>query len=289
MILLTGGSGVLGFAIRETAQREGIEVLAPTHAEFDVTNLDRCREWLVNRNGLHALINCAAVTDWNLCHRDPGRCFSINAIGAWNIAQLAKEYILYCIQVSTDAVFDGEYVEGGNAEDGVAKNPCSVYGIAKLTAEHLVREVAGRFLIARIGWLFGADPRSDQKFVGAILRQAEHSAEVKAVDDKWGSLTYTLHAATKLLHYCQAQPSGIRHLVNQGIVSRYEVAQAVLDLWSPTTRLQRVTSNVFPSVVQRPTFVGMRSLYQDAILPTWKEALREHFETWSHQIPRLSR
>lgn len=33
MILVTGGSGVLGSAILEAARQESIPVLAPTHAE----------------------------------------------------------------------------------------------------------------------------------------------------------------------------------------------------------------------------------------------------------------
>lgn len=112
MILVTGGSGVLGSAILEAAQQEGISVLAPTHAEFDVEDQDQSREYLDEHGDVRCLIHCAAVTDWNRCHEDPRHCFSVNAICSWTLARLAKEKDLYFIQISTDAVFDGGYKEG---------------------------------------------------------------------------------------------------------------------------------------------------------------------------------
>ncbi|TSC72168.1 MAG: hypothetical protein G01um101438_671 [Parcubacteria group bacterium Gr01-1014_38] len=36
MILITGGSGILGTAITEAAQREQYHTLAPTHAKFNI-------------------------------------------------------------------------------------------------------------------------------------------------------------------------------------------------------------------------------------------------------------
>lgn len=279
MILVTGGSGVLGSAILEAAQQEDIPVLAPTHAEFDVEDHDQSREYLGGHGDVRCLIHCAAVTDWNRCHEDPRRCFSVNAVGSWTLARLAKEKDLYFIQISTDAVFDGGYKEGGHTEEDLPKDPCSVYGISKLAAEHLVREVGGRHLVVRIGWFVGADPRIDRKFVGTILRRAASAGAVEAVDDKYGSLTYASHAATGLLHFCRTQPQGIRHLVNRGIVSRYDVAKAVLELWSPKTKLHRVSSDAFPSAVRRPSFSGMRTLHADALLPEWREALQEQFGT----------
>lgn len=280
MILVTGGSGVFGSAILEAAREESIPVLAPPHAEFDIENQGQCREYLRVHSNVRCLIHCAALTNWNCCHEDPLRCFSMNAIGTWGLARMAKEGDLYFIQVSTDAVFNGRYKEGGYTEEDVPRDPCSVYGISKLAAEYLVGEVEGRHLIVRLGWLVSPNPQTDQKFVGVILRRAASAGVIEAVDDKHGSLTYAPHAANRLLYYCRTQPQGIRHLVNQGIVSRHHVAQAVLKLWSPETTLHGVSSNAFPSAVQRPPFSGMRTLHEDALLPEWREALREQFETF---------
>ncbi len=288
-VLITGGSGVLGSAIRVEGNRIEVPVIAPLHHELDVTDFGRCRYWLRAFSPGDVLIHCAAMTDWKRCHDEPQACHSTNAVGAWNIAKAAKECDVMLIHVSTDAVFNGSLRNRGYNEDDQPSNPTSVYAISKLAAEHLVRETDCKVLIVRIGWLFGISPEKDQKFIGAILKQASAGLQIKAVDDKRGTLAYAPHVARRILEYALNQTQGIRHLANQGVVSRYDIAKKVLALWQYTNPLMKVSSCAFPSPIKRPDFSALCTVYPDAELPHWDEALEEYHSIYGNGLEQERR
>lgn len=130
MILLTGGSGLLGRHLWPL-----LDCQAPSHAEFDVTHAP----W--HLHGVTMIVHAAAYTDVARAEQDREGCFGVNAIGTLNMALLG----LPLVYISTEYVFDGKYGNYGE-EDGT--NPVNVYGRSKELGERLAK-YAPRWLIIR--------------------------------------------------------------------------------------------------------------------------------------------
>lgn len=287
-ILVTGGKGALATAIELEGHAEGRIIYAPTHAEFDVVSLDQCRQYLEGKR-VGAIIHTAAIANWEQVHKEPLSASDTHILGSANMARLALEKPAFLVLVSTDAVLSGRPKDGGYNERDFPLGPTSMYGWTKWVAE-LTPKMVGlpseQYIVARCGWFFGPNPEKDRKFVGAILRQiANGTTRLRAVNDRSGSLVYTAHIAQRLFSYVDQETSGIRHLANTGAVTRLDVAKKIVELWQATgVSVEGVSSDVFPSPVERPEYAVLATLFTDATMSPWQEALAEYRD----RFPNLS-
>lgn len=130
MILLTGGSGLLGRELRKN-----MKCYAPSHKEFDV---ERPPELL---EGISMIVHAAAYTDVARAEIERDKCYGVNVLGTMNMALLG----LPLVYVSTEYVFDGTLGDHGEED---ATNPVNVYARTKELGEHMARR-APRHLVIR--------------------------------------------------------------------------------------------------------------------------------------------
>ena len=148
----------------------------------------------------------------------------------------------------------------------------------------MVRALAPRHYIARAGWVFGGG-RHDKKFVGKILAQARERSELRAVDDKFGSPTYTVDFARGLARLAESGLYGTYHLVNTGQpASRYEVARQIVQVAGLThCQVLPVSSDTFPLAAPRPRMEAARNYLLELRgldwMRPWTEALKEYART----------
>lgn len=116
-ILLTGGSGNLG-----TELRKYLDVDAPSHAEFDITNPD------IITDGYDLIVHCAAYTDVSMAQWQKDLCYATNVLGTRNLVNNAP--IVY---ISTEYVYSGER---GNYKETDYPEPVNFYGLTKLLGEY---------------------------------------------------------------------------------------------------------------------------------------------------------
>jgi len=129
-ILLTGGSGLLGTALR--AAEPGI--VAPGHGELDVCDREGFAAALrAHRPGI--VIHAAALVGTAICDREPARCLDVNVGGTINVVLAARAVSARLIFLSTDYVFDGTV--GGYRETDPT-SPINLYGRSKVAAEAIV-------------------------------------------------------------------------------------------------------------------------------------------------------
>ena len=99
------------------------------------------------------IINCAAVTDTDLCEKEPELAYRVNALGARNLSIVARKTGAKMVQISTDDVFDGirhtPYTEFDDT------NPKTVYGRSKRAGENYVKEFTHKHFILRSNWVYG--------------------------------------------------------------------------------------------------------------------------------------
>ncbi len=276
-ILVTGANGMLGSDLCPLMREHHI-VLATDIHELDV------RDWGAVREAVHqflpdVVIHLAALTDVDYCERRPDEAFRTNTIGTQLVTLACREVGATIVYVSTLSVFDGRkptpYIEFDTP------NPQSVYSLSKYQGERVVQALWAQHYIARAGWLFGGGTE-DKKFVAKILDLAHAKLELKIVDDKFGSPTYTADFARGLRQLIDTGLYGTYHLVNtQGGISRYDVARAILDEAGITTcHLLPVSSAEFPLPAPRPRMEAGRNCHLDLLgldlMRDWHTALRDY-------------
>ncbi len=219
-VLVTGAGGQVGHEL--VAAFSDHEVVACDHAALDIT--DRS-EVLAAISTLRpdAVVHAAAWTAVDACESDPDRAFTVNALGTRHVAEAARRVGAHLCAFSTDYVFDGTketpYVEWDEPA------PQSVYGRSKLAGEHEAAASPGATIV-RISWVCG---RNGQNMVKTILRLASEHDTLRFVDDQRGHPTFADDAAAMVRRLVVERRPGCFHVTNQGAVSWFEFARAVLE------------------------------------------------------------
>ena len=136
-VWIAGAGGQIGRALNDVLDPMQIEALNTDVDELDITDTDEVINFgTVNRPDV--IINCAAVTDTDLCEKEPELAYRVNALGARNLSIVARKTGAKMVQISTDDVFDGirhtPYTEFDDT------NPKTVYGRSKRAGENYVKE-----------------------------------------------------------------------------------------------------------------------------------------------------
>jgi dTDP-4-dehydrorhamnose reductase len=137
-IAVIGANGQLGADVVAEMQSAGEEVMALTHAQVDIASLESIRNALAGAETT-VIVNRAAMHHVENCETDPLRAYEVNALGARNLAIIARELDAKLVHVSTDYVFDGAqtrpYVEADRTI------PLNVYGNTKRAGETFIQGV----------------------------------------------------------------------------------------------------------------------------------------------------
>ncbi len=218
-VLVTGAGGQLGHEL--VAAFADHDVVAVGHDDLDVSDRDAVLA-CVTTTRPDAVVHAAAWTAVDACEGDPERAFAINALGTRNVAEASRRTDAHLVYFSTDYVFDGTKPEPYREWDD--PNPQSAYGRSKLAGEHEAA-AAPSHTILRISWVCGAH---GSNMVKTILRLAAEHETLRFVDDQRGHPTFAADAARLTARLTSERRPGTFHLTNQGAVSWFEFAQAVL-------------------------------------------------------------
>ena len=219
-VLVTGSGGQLGCELVHAFDDH--EVIAADHARLDVADREQVLS-LVTSTQPDAILHAAAFTNVDGCESDADRAYAVNALGTRNVAEAARRVRAHLCAFSTDYVFDG--TKDSPYHEWDATNPLSVYGKSKLAAEHEALS-APDALVVRLSWVCG---RHGQTRVKTILRLAGERERLTFVDDQRGHPTFAADAAAMTRRLVADRCTGVVHVTNQGAVSWFELARAVLE------------------------------------------------------------
>jgi len=219
-VLITGAGGQLGHELVEAFADH--DVIAPDRASLDVSDRESVLACIAATTP-DAIIHAAAWTAVDECETDPVRAFRINALGVRHVAEAASRWRAHLCSVSTDYVFDGTSATPYTEWD--LPNPQSAYGRSKLGGEQEAMHTAS-WTIVRLSWVCG---RHGSNMVKTILHLASQQSELSFVDDQRGHPTFADDAAGMIRRLVVDRRPGIFHVTNQGAVSWFEFARAVLE------------------------------------------------------------
>ncbi len=272
-VLVTGGEGQLGAALRTALARH--DVRAVGHADLDVADYQAAVS-LVADSAPEVVVHAAAYTNVDGCERDPDLAYCVNALGTQNVALAAARIGADLVAVSTDYVFDG--AKGEPYLEFEAPNPLSVYGASKLAGERLAQALHPKTYVVRTSWVFAKGTRN---FVSTMLRLSETRDELTVVEDERGSPTYAPDLADAIARLIETQRYGVYHLANDGGCSRLDLAAETLRLAGRSTRVVPTTSDEYrrlnPLTARRPADSRLRNFAASTALGIalrpWRDAL----------------
>jgi dTDP-4-dehydrorhamnose reductase len=219
-VLVTGAGGQVGRELVRACADD--EVVAADHARLDVTDREAVLA-CVTASQPETIVHTAAWTAVDACEADPERAMAVNGLGSRHVAEAARRVGAHVCYLSTDYVFDG--TKSAPYTEWDPPNPCSAYGRSKLAGEDELSNNPDTTTV-RLSWVCG---RHGANMVKTILRLAAQHDQLAFVDDQRGHPTFAEDAATMIRRLVAERRPGIFHVTNQGAVSWYEFARAVLE------------------------------------------------------------
>lgn len=290
-IYIAGCGGMLGEAFYHSFKDE---------YEIKCTDIDVNEEWLsfldfrdfpaykkdVFEFNPDYLFHLGAYTDLEYCEKNKDDTYMTNTLAVENAVYLANELNIPLLYISTAGIFDGKQ---DLYDDWDTPNPLGVYARSKYMGERFVVENANRFLVCRAGWMMGAGPSKDKKFIQKLMKQIlEGSSELFIVDDKDGTPTYTHDFACNVKLLLEKEYWGLYNMVCGGQTSRLEVAGELLKLLRLENEIMitTVNSDYFKETyfAERPPNERLVNKKLDIrglnIMQDWRTALREYIDKY---------
>lgn len=264
-ILITGGSGQLGFDIfRKYSELHGqYHVWAPNSTELDITDKDKVVKQILQFQP-DIIYHCAAYTQVDAAESNKEICYNVNVNGTKNLLEAAKIINATFVYISTDYVFDGEKQQDYLIKDKT--HPLNYYGQTKLEGELCTQEYYKSFVV-RTSWVFGTHGNN---FLKKMLELSAQKESLSIINDQFGKPTYTYDLATALINLANTDNYGIYHITNSGSCSWYDFAKYFFALNNITIPVKAVSSNEYKTAAKRPK---NSSLADSIILPTWQDAV----------------
>lgn len=268
--LITGGTGQLGHDIvKELISRGGLNYLAPTTKEMNITNKDEVEKVILGYKP-DIIFHCAAYTAVDKAEEDRENCYNVNVNGTKNIVSVAEKINAKVVYISTDYVFDGTKKTEYETED--ITNPINYYGYTKLLGEKEVQQL-NDYLIVRISWVFGENGKN---FVKTMLNLAETKTELSIVSDQIGSPTYTKDLSKLLLDMIENNKKGLFFATNEDFCSWYEFAEYIFKINNINIKLNKVLTKDYKTLAKRPlnSKLSKNKLDEEGLtrLPSWQDA-----------------
>jgi dTDP-4-dehydrorhamnose reductase len=259
-VVITGALGQLGRELlaRFTADGHhevvGADVAPVVEAAEPVPGVDLAVADITDRDAVLGLVtglrpdvvvHPAAFTAVDRCESEADTAYRVNVLGTRHVAEAARRTDARMLYISTDYVFDGAkptpYLEWDEP------HPMSVYGRTKLAGE---RELDPGATVVRTSWVCGFHGAN---MVKTVLRLAGERDTLTFVDDQRGHPTFAGDLATMIHRLVVERRPGTFHVTNQGAVSWYEFARAVLEAaGQDPERVKPISTAEYPLPAPRP-------------------------------------
>ncbi len=198
------------------------------------------------------IFNAAAITDVDLCEREPALAGLINRDTVGWMAAFGKPLV----HVSTDYVFDGE---AGPYSEDAATRPLSVYGSTKLESEALALAGSPRSLVVRTMTLWGKGTGMKTSFVDFVRNSLAEGKNIRIVTDQTGNPTLAEDLALAVWKLVEGGRSGIYHVAGSEWNSRFEWARAIAAYYGlDASLIQPCLTADLKQAARRPLRSGLR-------------------------------
>ena len=276
-ILVTGGNGQLGEAIRRAAEGSTNSYTFATVDELDICNGADVERY-ISDNKIDTIVNCAAYTDVEGAEDNQDMAFAINGTAVAEMAEVCKRLNVKLIHISTDYVFGGDTMRRTPYTEGDATAPINVYGASKEQGEVAVVKHDG--IVVRTSWLYAPWGKN---FVLTMLRLGKEREEISVVNDQRGTPTSALGLARAIVTMVDGgaveSMRGIYHYTDGGECTWHDFACEIMREAGLACHVEPCTTAERNMRAARPAYsvlntARIKTIEGIAIAP-WQERLRE--------------
>lgn len=274
-ILVTGANGQLGQELKNLPNTDATYFFTDIE-ELDITQIEDIRRF-VDKHQINVIINCAAYTNVDKAEEAIDQAELINVQAVANLARISKNSNVTLIHISTDYVFGGSCINTPIKED-TTTNPLGVYGQTKLMGEKEIIKSGCKYIIIRTAWLYSA---YGNNFVNTILRLSRERESLNVVYDQVGTPTYAGDLALVIKMMAESeflQKQGIYHFSNEGAISWFDFAKAIIELNGNKCKINACSSEDFETSVSRPNYSVLdKTKIKQTLglgIPYWKDSLK---------------
>lgn len=271
-ILITGAGGGVGGALL----RRLPDAIGYAHSQLDVTDPQAVLRAIAEA-APQVVIHCAALTNVDRCAQAPEEALRVNGFGTQNVALACQRVGAALCYLSTNEVFNGE--RGAPYGEYDPTQPANPYGYSKSVGEQIVRELVPQHYIVRTSWVFAHNGRN---FLQRIVGLAREGKPLSVVTDEVACPTYAEDLAEGILALVRTERYGTYHLTNQGALSRYAFARAILDAYGMADYpIAPIVKAQFNRPSRPPTYSALQNTFAALIgitLRDWRAALHAFIE-----------
>ncbi len=167
------------------------------------------------------ILNCAALTDIDLCETDRKLCWDLNTTLVENLASISRVIDCHLITISTDYLFDGK--KGPYVEEATP-NPINYYGKCKHAAENSCLVGLEKFTIIRTSSVFGISSYNKPNFISWLLDKFNADKTFNVIEGQYATPTITDDIAQAVLQVLIKTRYGIYNAAGTTFLNRYELA-----------------------------------------------------------------
>ncbi|WP_181687166.1 SDR family oxidoreductase [Halorhabdus salina] len=235
-ILVTGGSGLVGWDLVKRASEKGHKVFSTYYSSDPDTNIGErlykldVRDQATVRQVVSSVqpdvvVHSAAMTDVDACERNKEKAAEVNVNGTKNVVRACEDTESHLLFFSTGFVFDGDQ-EIYDEPD--SRNSVNVYGETKITAENLVFDSDIRHTVCRIDQPFcWSKPWQSKTFVEWTLDRLRRGEPFPVFEDWHNTPVYVPDCNEMVLDLLEDAKTGTWHVVGQEFLSRHEWARII--------------------------------------------------------------
>jgi len=256
-ILISGANGQLGNCINTNLSNYFNIIPSSLNPNIDSLKLDITNKLnvksVLDRINPEIIINCAAITNVDLCERDRTLARNVNCIGLQNLVKYSKKNTKI-IHFSSDYVFDGSkgcYVE----EDPTS--PVNFYGKTKLEAENFLIGCNRKSLIIRINGLYSSKLKN-KNFFSFIYNSLNARKKISVVNDQLSNPTLVDLLPEVVMKAILLDATGVVHYGSCNIISRYDFAKEICNVFRLNFKLiEKISTHKLQQLALRPLNTGL--------------------------------
>lgn len=231
-MLVFGGGGFIGGNLAELAEGEGWRVsVAGPRRKSELRDVDwriadiadeQTVDKIIQELMPTAVVNVAAIADIDRAEREKELAWSVNVVGAANVARSCARLGIKYVFISSDAVFDGERA-AYSEED--ASESVNYYGRTKAEAEKCVFRACSQAVVIRTSLVLGYPVAGGNSFLSSLERKLKTGNPIVCSIDEIRTPIDVITLCRAVFELAVSSFSGYLHIAGIQSVSRCELTR----------------------------------------------------------------
>ncbi|MEW6087946.1 MAG: SDR family oxidoreductase [bacterium] len=250
MIGILGASGLIGYNLFVFFKSNGIQTIGSYYSNKrdGLVKLNLFEDNFSIFNGCTHVVIAAGITNIDDCFRYKQEAYRCNVEKNIELIRYLADRKIKPIFLSSDQVFDGNK---GNYDETEKTNPVNYYGDCKVQVEEFMRKNLKDYLILRLSKVYSRN-LNDGGMFAEIFEKLRDGKKVTGAYNQIYNPTDVEIISMGIYHSINADLTGLYHLADKNIISRFEFAKNIAKEYNFNQCLiERIDFNSLPLLEKR--------------------------------------